>query len=132
LNKAPPVDAGDPNGLAVDAIAAPPFDCPNVNGALVVAGDCGNPGALAAGDDGWLDPKLNGLLGAVAGVPNVNEGVWCITGAGAGAGNGLAPVGAEPKVNGVFVDVGVVVCENGFPGAPAPNAVVGVEEPSLF
>lgn len=132
MNSAPPAEAGDPNGLPAAAVVAAPFGCPNVNGALVAAGDCGNPDTLAAGDEGWLDAKLNGLLGAVVGVPNVNDGVCCIAGAGAGAANGFAAAGPEPNVNGAEPDVGVVDCENGCAAAPPPNPVVGVEDPSLF
>jgi len=54
LNRLPPLEAGDPNGLPIDAVpAGAPFGCcPNVNAALVVAGDCGNPDTLVAGEDG--------------------------------------------------------------------------------
>lgn len=130
MNRLPPTEAGDPNGLPVDVPAAAPFDCPNANGALVVPGDCGKPDTLAAGDDGWLDAKLKGLLGAVVGVPNENDDVCWITGA--GAENGPPLEGAEPNENGEEVVVGVVDCANGFAAALAPNPVVGVDEPSLF
>ena len=87
--------------------------CPKVNAGVVpLAPDaCGNPVAPVAGEDGALEPKVNGL-GAPAGAPNVNAGVLenglldvapvagCADCAGAANGFAGGADGCCPKVNG--------------------------------
>jgi len=79
---APPLVGGrgvdTPNGDGEDAGGTGDvLDCPNVNaGAALLV--WGSPVGAAAGETGWLPPKLNAFegpgfdAGAAAGAPNVN------------------------------------------------------------